>query len=130
MDEFKSRIPDLAGSLREHIEEAHRKNAKFREAFAAFLALCRSSLNPDLSREQVDEMLIQHLLTVRLMQKLFRSPEFASRNVIAAQVEGVIRALASTSFSTDEFLRKLDPYYNAIEKAAPTSAISRKSRIF
>jgi hypothetical protein len=29
----------------------------------------------------------------------------------------VIEALASTSFSTAEFLRKLDPYYNATEKA-------------
>jgi hypothetical protein len=33
MDEFKSRIPDLAQSLREHIAEAHKKNRKFREAF-------------------------------------------------------------------------------------------------
>ena len=30
MDEFKSRIPDLAQSLREHIAEAHQKNKKFR----------------------------------------------------------------------------------------------------
>jgi len=35
MDEFKSRIPDLAQSLRDHIDEAHKKNKKFREAFAA-----------------------------------------------------------------------------------------------
>jgi hypothetical protein len=49
MDEFKSRIPELAQSLREHIAEAHGKNRKFREAFAAFMTLCRASLNPDLS---------------------------------------------------------------------------------
>ena len=30
MDEFKSRIPDLAQSLREHIAEAHKKNRKFK----------------------------------------------------------------------------------------------------
>ena len=62
-------------------------------------------------------MLIQHLLTERLMRNLFQNPEFTKRNVIAAQVQNVIEALASTSFSTAEFLRKLDPYYNAIEKA-------------
>jgi hypothetical protein len=65
MDEFKSRIPDLAQSLREHINEAHKKNKKFRDAFAEFLKLCRVSLNPDLSEEKVDEMLIQRLLTER-----------------------------------------------------------------
>jgi predicted helicase len=61
-------------------------------------------------------MLIQHLLTERLMRNLFQNPEFTTRNVIASQVQGVIDALASTSFSTAEFLRKLDPYYNAIER--------------
>jgi predicted helicase len=117
MDEFKSRIPDLAHSLREHIDEAHRKNKKFKAAFIEFVTLCRTSLNPDLSDSQVDEMLIQHLLTERLMRNLFQNPEFTKRNVIAAQVENVVEALASTSFSTAEFLKRLDPYYKAIEKA-------------
>ena len=45
-------------------------------------------------------MLIQHLLTERLMRNLFQNPEFTQRNVIAAQVENVIDALASGSFST------------------------------
>ena len=117
MDEFKSRIPDLAQSLREHIEEAHQKNKKFKDAFAVFVTLCRASLNPELSEGNVDEMLIQHLLTERLMRNLFQNSEFSKRNVIAAQVQGVIEALASGSFSTSEFLQKLDPYYKAIEKA-------------
>jgi hypothetical protein len=94
MDEFKSRIPDLAQSLREHIEEAHRKNKKFKDAFTGFVTLCRGSLNPELSEDKVDEMLIQHLLTERLMRNLFQNAEFTKRNVIAAQVENVIEALA------------------------------------
>jgi predicted helicase len=117
MDEFKSRIPDLAQSLSEHIGEAHKKNKKFKAAFEEFVTLCRASLNPELSDAKVDEMLIQHLLTERLMRNLFQNPEFTKRNVIAAQVQNVIDALASGSFSTQEFLRKLDPYYKAIEKA-------------
>jgi hypothetical protein len=90
MTEFKLRIPDLAQSLRDHIDEAHKKNKAFREAFSEFVTLCRASLNPDLSQAKVDEMLIQHLLTERLMRNLFQNPEFTSRNAIAAQVEKVI----------------------------------------
>ncbi|MEP7353682.1 MAG: hypothetical protein ABI824_10665 [Acidobacteriota bacterium] len=60
MSEFKSQIPDLARSPTEHIAEAHKKNKKFREAFAAFVTLCRASLNPELSEANVDEMLVQH----------------------------------------------------------------------
>ena len=44
MQEFKNRIPDLAQSLGEHIQEAHQKNRKFKEAFAEFVTLCRASL--------------------------------------------------------------------------------------
>jgi predicted helicase len=117
MAEFKKRIPDLARSLHDHIAEAHRKNRPFKRAFEEFVTLCRLSLNPDLTGDQVDEMLIQHLLTERLMRKLFQNDEFTKRNVIAAQVESVIEALASGNFSKAEFLRKLDPYYNAIERA-------------
>lgn len=117
MDEFKSRIPDLAQSLREHIDEAHKKNKRFREAFEQFVIVCRASLNPELSQDKVEEMLIQHLLTERLMRNLFQNPEFTKRNVIAAQVQNVIEALASGSFSSAEFLKKLDPYYKAIERA-------------
>src|SRR5260370_30115590 len=62
-------------------------------------------------------MCIQHPLDERLMRNLFQNAEFTGRNVIAAQVESVIAALASASFSKSEFLKKLDPYYNAIERA-------------
>ncbi len=116
MDEFKSRIPDLAQSLHEHIAEAHKKNPPFKRAFAEFVTLCRASLNPGLTDDQVDEMLIQHLLTERLMRNLFHNLEFTHRNIIAAQVQQVIEALASANFSTAEFLRNLDPYYKAIER--------------
>jgi predicted helicase len=117
MAEFKTRIPDLAQSLREHIAEAHRQNRPFEKAFTEFVTLCRASLNPDLSEDKVDEMLIQHLFTERLRRNLFQNPEFTRRNIIAAQIQQVIEKLATTSFSTAEFLRRLDPYYRAIERA-------------
>ena len=37
--------------------------------------------------------------------------EYIKKNVIAAQVETVIEALISHSFSRDDFLRKLDKFY-------------------
>jgi predicted helicase len=117
MTDFNTRIPDLARSLHDHLALAHRKNRPFQRAFDDFVTLCRTSLNPDLTAAQVDEMLIQHLLTERLMRRLFQNDEFTRRNVVAAQVETVIGALASANFSKAEFLRKLDPYYNAIERA-------------
>ncbi len=116
--EFKERVPELAQGLAEIIKGAHRDNKRFIDAFAGFYELCKTSLNPNISIAAVDEMLVQHLLTERLIRKVFDNPEFTRRNVIAAEVEKVIDALVSRSFNRDEFLKSLDRFYRAIEAAA------------
>ncbi len=118
VEEFKDRVPNLGRGLKEVIEQAHGNNQAFQAAFDEFFELCRKALNPNLSEAAVDEMLIQHLLTERLFDGVFRDSDFTRRNVIAAQVEKVIDALVSRSFSRDEFLRSLDRFYVAIEDAA------------
>jgi len=120
VDEFKEKVPDLAEGLKEKIEEAHLENPAFRRAFADFFELCRDSLNPNLSQAAVDEMLIQHILTERLIREIFDNPEFVRRNVIAAEVEKVMLAMTSTSFDRNTYLKELDRFYIAIEVAART----------
>ena len=63
-------------------------------------------------------MLVQHLLTERIFRKVFNNQEFLSRNVIAAEIEKVIRSITARHFSRDEFLKPLDRFYTAFEKAA------------
>jgi len=116
--EFKERVPELAKGLADKIAEAHKTNKKFQTAYATFYELCKTALNPNISQAAVDEMLVQHLLTERLIRKIFDNPEFTRRNVIAAEVEKVIDALVSHSFNRDEFLKSLDRFYRAIEAAA------------
>jgi hypothetical protein len=118
VDEFKERVPDLALGLVEKIQAAHKSNAKFQTAFDHFFSLCQTALNPNISRAAVDEMLVQHLLTERLIRRIFENPEFMQRNVIALEVEKVIAALVSKSFNRDDFLKSLDLFYRAIEDAA------------
>ncbi len=116
--EFQERVPELALALADKIKLAHQDNRKFQDAFANFFTLCQSALNPNISQSAVDEMLVQHLLTERLIRKIFDNPEFTRRNVIAAEVEKVIAALVSKTFNRDEFLKSLDQFYKAIESAA------------
>ncbi len=118
--EFKDRVPELAHSLLTLIrrQEQAKGNTRFRKAFAEFLALCRTAINPNLAAEAVEEMLIQHLLTERIFRKVFDNADFTRRNAIAAEIETVIDALTSQSFSRHEFLKNLDPFYAAIETTA------------
>ncbi len=120
VEQFEKRVPELARGLAAKIEEAHHRNQPFQNAFASFFALCQLSLNPNIRREAVDEMLVQHLLTERLFRTIFDNPEFTRRNAIAIEVENVIDALVSESFSRTAYLKSLDPFYAAIESAART----------
>lgn len=118
--EFGDRVKDHATALLELIREQAKKNKKFIDAFATFLQLCRQSINPNLSESAVEEMLIQHLLTERIFRSVFNNPDFAQRNIIAVEIEKVINALTSKSFSRAHFLSSLDRFYGAIEETAAT----------
>lgn len=120
VEEFKERVPDLARGLVAKIQEAHKDNTRFQQAFEKFFELCRGALNPNIRIEAVDEMLVQHLLTERLFRTIFNNPEFVRRNAIAAEVERVIDALLSHSFDRNEYLKGLNRFYVAIESAART----------
>jgi predicted helicase len=130
VEEFGQRVPDLARGLAHKIEEAHQHNPPFQEAFAKFFALCQASLNPNISQAAVDEMLVQHFLTERLFRTIFDNPEFTRRNAIAAEVERVIAALVSQSFSRTDYLKSLDSFYLAIESAARTIADFSEKQLF
>ena len=120
VEHFQNQVPELGQTLKDIIEREEKTNPRFRPAFDDFFALCRQSINPNLSKEAVEEMLIQHLLTERIFRTVFNNPDFTRRNVIAAEIEKVIDALTSEAFTRDAFLQKLDRFYVAIEKTART----------
>ena len=127
--EFKEEVPALGKGLAELIEEERGTNRRFATAFRVFHEKCCQSINPNLSEAAVEEMLIQHLLTERIFRTVFDNQDFTRRNVIANEIEQVIDALTSQSFSRHDFLRQLDPFYAAIERAAATiDDFSQKQR--
>ncbi|MBV9706897.1 MAG: TIR domain-containing protein, partial [Chloroflexi bacterium] len=115
VQEFKESIPRLAHNLLGILEKSHKENLKFINAFNSFLALCRETLDPNMSRQTIDDMLVQHFLTERLFRTVFHNSDFRSNNIIAAQIEKLIKAL---TFNRDEFLKSLDRFYIAIEETA------------
>lgn len=117
---FQNQVPELGRALAELIKQEEKSSPRFRGAFDDFLALCRQSINPNLSGQAVEEMLIQHLLTERIFRTVFNNPDFTRRNVIASEIEKVIDALTSQSFSRDGFLQSLDRFYKAIDSTAKT----------
>jgi len=120
VEEFKDKVPQLGKALAAILKKARKENPKYAAAFSAFVTVCRGSLNPNLAELAVEEMLVQHLLTERILRKIFDIEDFRQRNVIAADIEKVIATLTAKHFSRDDFLKALDPFYKAIETAAET----------
>lgn len=117
---FKKEIPHLAEGLTAIIDSEKLENKRFSAALDDFLELCRASLNPATSVDEVEDMLKQHLLTERIFRSVFNNPDFVYRNAIARELEKVVAALTSRSFSRNAFLGKLDYFYRAIEDTART----------
>jgi predicted helicase len=127
--EFKERIAEHGRALKEIIEVERTQNSAFQIAFTGFVTLCHASLNPALSEAAVEEMLIQHILTWRIFRNIFKAGDFMQKNVIAVEIEKVVNALTSRSFSREDFLEKLDHFYVALEHAAETiSDFSEKQK--
>ncbi|HEV2400499.1 MAG TPA: type ISP restriction/modification enzyme [Candidatus Sulfotelmatobacter sp.] len=118
IDEFSERVPELSQQVESLIKEERRKNPSFRNVFDDFYALCRQAINPNLSEEAVERMLIQHLLTERIFRSVFKDADFRTRNIVAAEIEKVIAELTKRSLNRDDFLKKLEPFYHAIERNA------------
>ncbi|MCY4570796.1 MAG: N-6 DNA methylase [Candidatus Poribacteria bacterium] len=116
--DFREHVPDLANKLKELIEQRHETDPAFKKAFTDFYEICRTSINPELSQDAVEEMLIQHILTERMFRTVFNNSAFTRRNIIAREIENVVDELIRQAFSREEFLKPLDRFYIAIEQAA------------
>ena len=117
---FQETIPELGAKLETLIQTERQNTPAFRDAFAHFHQQCRDAINPNLAEAEVERMLAQHLMTERIFRTVFDNPDFTHRNIIAREIENVIRVLTQHALNRNQFFRELQPFYEAIEKTAST----------
>ena len=116
-DQFKNDLPSVLENLRETIELAERESPAYQQAAAAFLELCKRTIGPNVSEDNVREMLLQHILTKHIFLRVFDEDQFHRENNIARHLD----ALERTFFTGDRLRRAIDRlrvYYSAIGRAA------------
>ena len=128
---FKQDIPKVTGRLYEIITDVEdsRLFPLFDERFNSFLQLCRESINPGISNEDVREMMIQHILTEDIFNTIFDETQFHRENNIARELEAVI-ATFFTGNLRRETLRGVKHYYDAISAAAACIADHHEKQRF
>ena len=115
--QFKEDLPTVLGNLRETIVEAEANNADYRLAAAEFLGLCRQTIGPDVSDDDVREMLLQHILTKDIFLSVFSDTQFHSENSVAKRLDSLEQTFFTGSVKRDA-IDRLRAYYGAIGRAA------------
>ena len=126
--QFAADLPSVLENLRQAVAEAEESNDAYRDGVEKFLELCHRSIGPAVSGDDVREMLLQHILTQDIFQRVFGEVQYHSENNIARQ----LTALENTFFTGDvrrEARDRLQAYYGAIGRAADEIAeYSEKQR--
>ena len=115
--QFALDLPQILSALRNIIAEKRAASRDFAAAEKTFLQHARDAINPAVSEEDVQEMLIQHILTEDIFAKVFENPDFHRQNNVAA----ALYALEGHLFGYGEkqkLLRALGPYYAGIQSTA------------
>ena len=117
LDSFKADVPQIATTLRDMIDAQNQTNQAFKRAQIDFLTLCKESINADVTSDDVNEMLIQHILTEDIFTTVFDDPTFHQENNISKE----LHKLESTFFTGNTKRSTLDsikPYYAVIKTEA------------
>ena len=126
--QFAADLPSVLENLRQAVADAEVGNAAYQDGVAKFLQLCHRSIGPAVSEADVREMLLQHILTQDIFQRVFAEVQYHSENNIARQLS----ALERTFFTGDvrrQAIDRLRAYYGAIGRAADEIAeYSEKQR--
>ena len=115
--QFAADLPSVLENLRQAVADAEVGNAAYQDGVAKFLELCHRSIGPAVFEADVREMLLQHILTQDIFQRVFAEVQYHSENNIARQLS----ALERTFFTGDvrrQAIDRLRAYYGAIGRAA------------
>ncbi len=114
---FKEDIPTIVDTLRKTISDEFATNQKFAVASEDFFEMCQKEINPQISTDDVREMIIQHILTEDLFKSVFDESDFHHENNIASQLENLVNTFMSRSMRQNQ-LGELGHYYKTLNAQA------------
>ena len=117
LEKFKADIPTIVETLRSKIEAERKKNKNYIEVSESFLELCKAEINPEITFDDVREMMIQHILTSDIFNKIFDDAAFHQHNNIANELEKLVGSLF-THTDKQNLLGSIEHYYDAMNAAA------------
>jgi len=129
VEQFKKDIPKVVEALNEMISKQEIENSEFKKIRNTFHELCKQSINQNITVENVNEMLIQHILTEEIFNAVFSDTQFIRENNIARELYKVEETFftGSTKRQTLDLIKN---YYEMIKHAASAIADHHEKQTF
>ena len=115
IEHFKSDLPALLEELRKKIDAE--RNADFIRWRDELIKHCRTYINPAIEGTDIREMLIQHILTADIFERIFTDADFHREHHLASQMNHLQEALLGGQ-PRKEYLSDINYYYEALGAAA------------
>ena len=114
---FNTQLPNILETLRKMIEKAHLENEAFQRTHNSTLELCQSIIHKTLTGADVDEMLMQHVLSEDIFMHIFADVQYHDENNVAK----LMREMEKTFLKGDvkrNLVQNVAVYYNTIKAHA------------
>ncbi|HMJ07530.1 MAG TPA: hypothetical protein VK468_00905, partial [Pyrinomonadaceae bacterium] len=126
---FKEDIPAIVEDLRDLIARETKSNTAFIERRNRFHELAQSEINPEITLDDIREMLIQHILTEDIFNNVFGNANFHKFNNIARELVEVLDTFMTYGVR-QQHLSAIRSYYDTSATHPPGLPIITKSRSF
>jgi len=117
VENFKNNLPDILKELNRMIKEQEANNEDFISSQQNFFKICQNSINKNITLFDINEMLIQHILTEEIFISIFNDAQFHHENNIAKELYKVGSTFFKGSVKRDT-LDKVKKYYSVIKLLA------------
>ncbi len=117
IDAFKEKLPSILKILRDMITSEEQTNPHFIKARQTFLTICEKSINPEITINDINEMLLQHILTEEIFISIFNNAQFFAENNIAKELYKVENTFFKGATKRNT-LADIQSYYIVIKSRA------------
>ncbi len=126
---FKSDLPHILETLRDMIAIQEKSNQAFVSARHHFVSVCQNSINPAITPSDINEMLLQHILTEEIFTSIFSDAQFHRENNIAKELYKVENTFFSGTTKRNT-LAAISHYYSAIKARSSKIADHHDKQFF
>jgi predicted helicase len=129
IEKFREDLPQIVEVLRETIAEQESTNQQFLTLRDRFWETCKTSINPQITLFDVQEILIQHILSEDIFLNVFNDAQFHRDNNIARQVQAVVDTFFTGGLRRN-VLKSIEHYYGIIRQQSAAIADHHEKQEF